>query len=113
VTTKPPDEGCESNGAVLEHSGRYNLRDCPCLGCSGRRDTRCQIDFADGQRQVVTACERHITLYAARGVARAREMRGDVPLALLDDAGRNWEASHIEAMRAPKYDPLSEPRCIP
>lgn len=57
---------------ILEHSGRVNSRDCPVIACNGKRDTRIQIDFPDGRRRVVTGCERHISILAARAVARWR-----------------------------------------
>lgn len=66
---------------VLTHSGRHSFSACPVLACPDGRTTRVQLDFADGHRQVATACERHISLLAARCVARARAMRGEEPLA--------------------------------
>lgn len=61
---------------VLTHSGRYNSHDCPTLGCSRSRDTRIQVDFADGRRRVVTACAKHVSWHAARAVMRVVAMGG-------------------------------------
>lgn len=70
----------------LEHSGRVNSIDCPVLGCSGLRDVRIEVRWRnDGDQRVVTGCERHIMLLAARALARMRAMRGDPPLAARDE----------------------------
>lgn len=65
-----------SRGQPIEHSGRYSSAHCPTIGCSGKRTVRAQLDWPDGRRRVVTACERCIDWYVARAVMRLVAMRG-------------------------------------
>jgi hypothetical protein len=55
---------------VTEHTGYVRSDECPAIGCSRGRTVICAMKHSDGTRVTVSACEKHIAWYVARGVMR-------------------------------------------
>lgn len=61
---------------ILEHSGYVSADFCPVIGCLRGREVRVQLDWIYGRRRVVSGCELHVALLAAREITRAVQARG-------------------------------------
>lgn len=93
-----------------KHSGLYSTKECPVIGCSEGRTTRAKITFASGQKKVVTACERHLSLLVARAVMRVVVTRGrDAVMEHIDGyvedkESKEWKDGYDDAQRYAEAD---------